>query len=65
MRRSWFLFWGLLSAVAVGGCSLFHGDPNDVERGSGGVGVLQPRMRPPADAGRAVHPVLPLSDTGK
>jgi hypothetical protein len=64
MRKT---FVGLLSlavAAEVCGCGLFHGDPNDYERGSGGVGVLQPRLQPPLTEDPVPRPVLPTSGTG-
>lgn len=55
------VFLGMAGALGVGGCAFFHGDPNDFERGSGNVGVLQPQLRPPAEPTRIARPVLPLS----
>lgn len=60
MRRMLFgLTLALASAAGMCGCGLFVGDANDLERGSGGVGVLQPQLRPSAGPVGPSRPVLP------
>ena len=62
MRKPFMVLLGALAAELCG-CGLFHGDPNDLERGSGGVGVLQPRLQPPVPDNPVPAPVLPPSGT--
>jgi hypothetical protein len=62
-QRRYVALLGLGVAVGMCGCGLFHGDPNDYERGSGGVGVLQPRLQPPANPNPSSRPILPTSET--
>jgi len=59
MRRTLFGLGLALACTGACGCGLFHGDANDLERGSGGVGVLQPQLQPPVGPIGPGRPVLP------
>jgi hypothetical protein len=59
MKRTLLRCLVLMFAPAMCSCGLFHGDPNDLERGSGGVGVMQPRLMPPPGPVGPSRPILP------
>lgn len=64
MKRMLVLLAQIVTVFGACGCALLHGDPNDFERGSGGVGVLSPQLKPASDAASSTRPVLPLSGSG-